>query len=694
MARNINNITRNNKAAHTAASIFEPLEDRTMYSATPVMGYLQDWKIASGSYSMFAENSSGAVTSDHINWNELTQVNYFSLRPNADGSLQTLSNGHIATASGDDANEQLPSLVTEAKSNNPNVKVFVTVGGGDGTSISEMTALINNPSAFGTFASNMQSFCNTYKLSGVDLDWEPVTATKTEIDNFGTLISTLQGKGLTVSAAVLSDPVALTTGGEAFELNNTAVSDLSSINVMAYASTSESQADGFMAEWKAYLSGTSIDGNTSTDVDGNTLHQPVSKLQYGMDDVDDSTNTASVVKGKVDTTLSAGYGGLFLWDLDSDTNGSIVSEISAELAAKGGTAPTQPTQPVSTGGSISGSIKTASGAAVSGVTVYLDTDNDSKLDNNEQSTTTTSTGSYSFSNVPVGATIVRQVLPTGDTQVAPSSNLGIHLTVSNGSNFTNENFTDTVPATTKPMPNTGSVSGSVKSTSGAAVSGITVYLDANNDSKQDNGELTATTGSTGSFSFSNVPIGAYIVRQELATGDTQTSPSNGYGIHISVTAGSTLSGENFIDSVAKTTTPTTPTTGQLHGTAIAASISSNSTLANAFDGNLSTTYHSNTASGNWIGLDLGSAATITQIQFAAAASDPWNMEGGIFQASNTADFSSGVVTLYTIGNSAAPSSSSLNVANITASGAYRYVRYLAPGGSYGDIAEMEVFGTI
>jgi hypothetical protein len=68
------------------------------------------------------------------------------------------------------------------------------------------------------------------------------------------------------------------------------------------------------------------------------------------------------------------------------------------------------------------------------------------------------------------------------------------------------------------------------------------------------------------------------------------------------------------------------------------------------------------------------------------------MVGGRFQASNTADFSSGVVDLYTV--SAAPAGGALTTAAANqVSGGYRYVRYLSPANSYGNVAEVQFFGT-
>ena len=230
----------------------------------------------------------------------------------------------------------------------------------------------------------------------------------------------------------------------------------------------------------------------------------------------------------------------------------------------------------------------------------------------------------------------------------------------------------------------GSVSGTV---SGA--SNVTVYLDANNNGVLDSGELSTTT--SGSYSFSGVPVGTYIVREVVPSGYTQTTPSSG-GYTVVITNGSTATGENFVD----TANSTSPTGTKLTGTAIGTSGSyqnAGNTIAKALDGNLTTFYDGASANGNWVGLDLGSTYTISQIAFSPRSSPNLasRMVGGIFQASNTADFSSGVVNLYTV--STAPADSVLTTVNVSNSTAYRYVRYLSPNGSYGDVSEVQFFGT-
>jgi hypothetical protein len=114
------------------------------------------------------------------------------------------------------------------------------------------------------------------------------------------------------------------------------------------------------------------------------------------------------------------------------------------------------------------------------------------------------------------------------------------------------------------------------------------------------------------------------------------------------------------------------------------------TISNVFDGDLSTFFDAPTASGAWVGLDLGTAEAVTQVAFAPR--EGWSgfaqrMIGGEIQASNSASFSSGVVTALTI--TAAPPAGTLTAVQFASVGAYRYWRYLGPNGGSCNIAELE-----
>jgi hypothetical protein len=111
------------------------------------------------------------------------------------------------------------------------------------------------------------------------------------------------------------------------------------------------------------------------------------------------------------------------------------------------------------------------------------------------------------------------------------------------------------------------------------------------------------------------------------------------------------------------------------------------TMAKVFDGNATTFFDAPTANGNWVGLDLGTPAVITSIIYTPRAGWEARMIGGTFQGSNELTFATST-TLATI----AKQPTGATTVAITDTTAFRYVRYLSPAGSYGNIAGMLLMG--
>jgi hypothetical protein len=125
-----------------------------------------------------------------------------------------------------------------------------------------------------------------------------------------------------------------------------------------------------------------------------------------------------------------------------------------------------------------------------------------------------------------------------------------------------------------------------------------------------------------------------------------------------------------------------------------------STIANVFDGNLNTFFDApnpgTSGAPDWVGLDLGAAYTIATITYAPRETGDSTqfesrMVGGYFQASNDPTFTTGDVTLAGPITSIPPDG--YTTIPSTATGSYRYVRYVAPAGGYGNIAELSFTGT-
>lgn len=148
---------------------------------------------------------------------------------------------------------------------------------------------------------------------------------------------------------------------------------------------------------------------------------------------------------------------------------------------------------------------------------------------------------------------------------------------------------------------------------------------------------------------------------------------------------------------ANATFPANPNTAfQLSGAVIGSNGSWNNGTVNTkdkvFDSNLSTAYDALNASGDWAGLDLGNGAAkvITAIRYCPRTNFTARMAGGQFQGSNTADFSSNVVTLATV--PIVPPASIFTTIAIDEPTPFRYVRYIGPNDSFCNVAEVQFFG--
>ena len=120
---------------------------------------------------------------------------------------------------------------------------------------------------------------------------------------------------------------------------------------------------------------------------------------------------------------------------------------------------------------------------------------------------------------------------------------------------------------------------------------------------------------------------------------------------------------------------------------------SGNTITNAFDGNTNTFYDAVNATGDWAGLDLGGGTNgvVMQIQYCPRTGWAGRMVGGQFQGANVADFSSGVVTLFTVAST--PPEGTMTVQALTNATAFRYLRYIGPANAYCDVAEVEFDGS-
>ena len=136
--------------------------------------------------------------------------------------------------------------------------------------------------------------------------------------------------------------------------------------------------------------------------------------------------------------------------------------------------------------------------------------------------------------------------------------------------------------------------------------------------------------------------------------------------------------------------------GQLYGAIIGTDGSwsnKGASKVQLFDGSLKNFFDAPTSVA-WAGLDLGEgvSAVITGVKYCPRDGQSNRMVGGKFQGSDTADFSSGVVDLFTIAS--APSGGVLTTQSVSNGTSFRYVRYLCPANAWGNAAEIQFIGNV
>jgi fibronectin type 3 domain-containing protein/regulation of enolase protein 1 (concanavalin A-like superfamily) len=137
--------------------------------------------------------------------------------------------------------------------------------------------------------------------------------------------------------------------------------------------------------------------------------------------------------------------------------------------------------------------------------------------------------------------------------------------------------------------------------------------------------------------------------------------------------------------------------GQLYGTVIGTDGSAGNwgaTKGLAMDGSLKNYMDAWAANGGWVGLDLGAdvSAVVTELKYCPQPGGGNRLVGGVFEGSNTADFSTGVVNLFTV--TTAPPSGVFTSQSISNGTAFRYIRFRAPTNTYCTLAEVQFIGNV
>lgn len=134
-------------------------------------------------------------------------------------------------------------------------------------------------------------------------------------------------------------------------------------------------------------------------------------------------------------------------------------------------------------------------------------------------------------------------------------------------------------------------------------------------------------------------------------------------------------------------------TGTVIGTPGSYNDNLSTTKEAAMDGNLGTYFDANVEDGAWVGLDLGrnARALLTRVRYAPRSAHAGRMLNGTFQVATTLDFSD-AVTVTAIGTT--PAVGTLSQLDVSVFQDYRYLRYVAPNGGWGNVAEVEFWGHV
>ncbi|MBE9165117.1 collagen binding domain-containing protein [Tychonema sp. LEGE 06208] len=159
-------------------------------------------------------------------------------------------------------------------------------------------------------------------------------------------------------------------------------------------------------------------------------------------------------------------------------------------------------------------------APLSGVTVFIDTNNNGVADTGEQQIQTNAQGRGAFTNLATGSYTVREVVPAG---FSPSTSVAVPVTLS--TQDANVTFANTPNSNITGCKFEDFNLNSYRDGNEPAIPNVTVYLDTNNNGALDAGEATTTTDQFGRFAFNNLTPGTYNLREVPPPGFFQTTPA-------------------------------------------------------------------------------------------------------------------------------------------------------------------------
>jgi serine-aspartate repeat-containing protein C/D/E len=155
---------------------------------------------------------------------------------------------------------------------------------------------------------------------------------------------------------------------------------------------------------------------------------------------------------------------------------------------------------------------------ISGVTVFLDTNNNGTPDTGEQQLRTNDQGRAAFTNLQPGNYVVREVAPANFSPSTPDR-VDVALALQDANvTFANTPNSNITGCKFEDFNQNGYRDGNEP-----AISGITIFIDTNRDGQLQANEPTTTSDQFGRFAFNNLRPGNYSIREVTPPGFFQTT---------------------------------------------------------------------------------------------------------------------------------------------------------------------------
>ncbi|MGA2499937.1 MAG: SdrD B-like domain-containing protein [Tepidisphaeraceae bacterium] len=193
-------------------------------------------------------------------------------------------------------------------------------------------------------------------------------------------------------------------------------------------------------------------------------------------------------------------------------------------------------------------VRQADEPGLAGITVFLDTNGNDVLDAGEQTATTDATGHYVFTNMAPGTYSVREVVPAGWTLTTANP---AAVVMTSGVNLPGGDFGDF---------QLGQIGGTTfwdvcgngfPGQQGVPLGGIRVnlYLDRNGNGAIDSADgapsSTIVSAANGSFSFTGLTAGQYLVQEIMPAGYVRTGPALSSTYTVGIASGSIITAQDY-----------------------------------------------------------------------------------------------------------------------------------------------------